>query len=117
MTKVSRPIKEHLTPSSWKTWISSNGIPIEEGQIVLYSNGTSIEKCVVRKIGQTSPYMRPSKPGTFNPYYAIRGNIHIEILDVGPYRKSGHIYKAKAACRLWVLDQTLDEALEELING
>jgi len=77
--------------------ISSNGIPIEVGQIVIYNAGT-LEKCVVRKV--------------------TRHRIHLEVVesstDYYNHRsyELGHKYSAKTPSQIWVLDETMQEVLE-----
>lgn len=116
MSKVPRPDKNILLKGAWDKWLSSNDIPIEEGQIVIYSTGQVLEKCVIRRIG-TTPYHRPSGlSDELNPYYMPRGNISIELLNPGPRRRAGHCFHVKAACRLWVLNETVTEHLTEQLK-
>lgn len=86
-------------------WNSANGIPVEEGQVVLYSDGSVMSKCIVRKvhlIGRRQ-YMRPR-------------NIHLEVVMSQSY-EIGHMFKhCRSAIRLWVLDETSEEAVEKSIT-
>ena len=83
--------------------ISSNGVEIEVGQVVIYSDGSVMSKCIVRKIN-----MR----GKSNKWIS---SIWLEVVQSRSY-PIGYMFKhAKPAIRMWVLDETSEQAVETMI--
>ena len=80
---------------------SSNGKEVKVGDVVIYSSGTEQNKCIVRTI--------PT---------GYRGTYKLEVVQGGQYYyAAGHIFRAKDSVRMWVLDETSEEAVEKLIMG
>lgn len=85
-------------------WLSANVIIVEPGQVVLYSDGSIMSKCIIRKINEMGR----------NQFVRPRG-LHLEVVMSRAY-EVGHMFKhCKYAERLWVLDETSEEAVEKSI--
>ena len=85
--------------------MSSNGIDVKVGQVVLYSDGYIASKCIIRKTnwaGQGLSHRLSS--------------IHMEVVMSRGY-EVGHIFKhCRNPIRLWVLDESAEDAVEQMIT-
>ncbi len=93
---------------------SSNGKELNVGDIVLYSTGTRMYMCVIRKITFKG---NPPERSSDGRDYRRATRHYLEVIDPGDCWQYpvGHTFKAKAGERMWVVDKTMDEVLENLI--
>lgn len=88
--------------------LSSNNVPVQVGDEVIYGDGSILTKCKVIKITTTGK--GPEESSTGKDCRRVR-RIHLEVLECGentgwkgPRYPVGHKFSAKHGERMWVLN-------------